>query len=470
MLDPSLAGGHPSLRLWRPTAHGSGPFAAPRGKFTDMSTEPFRRTAPTPESRIHGCLLGGALGDSLGYAVEFDDISTIRSRFGPAGLQDFSALDGGSHFSDDTQMTLYTVDGLRGGAGVGQRRAGADANACLWLAYLRWLATQGVPVPASAPVQQPRWIDTQEVLKHRRAPGNACLSGLATGEMGTVYRPVNPGLQGLRHRDAVGAVRPDSPHRCRSRLQAERRCRLPDPRPPSARQSAGVFSLLIHALVVGHGLHEAAEVALNHARGQADAEPALVDRLERALQLARLGAGGSCRPPARPEELVRELGEGWVAEEALAVALYAVLATAPAGGITEEAAGPDPQAHFRAAIALAVNHSGDSDSTGSIAGNILGAFYGEECLPAEWLEALEAPEVIRGMAGQLSRLQSPERDVVAGLADVRRDQAAALQEPEDHAAQAEAGEGFERGCQHRGPPGESRRRAQGLRRAAVPRR
>ena len=49
-----------------------------------------------------------------------------------------------------------------------------------------------------------------------------------------------------------------------------------------------------------------------------------------------------------------------------------------------------------------MNHSGDSDSTASIAGNILGAYYGERCLPADWLAALEAPEVIRGMASRLA--------------------------------------------------------------------
>jgi ADP-ribosylglycohydrolase len=102
-----------------------------------------------------------------------------------------------------------------------------------------------------------------------------------------------------------------------------------------------------------------------------------------------------------PEELVRELGEGWVAEEALAVALYAVLATAPAADAPEAG---NPEAHFRAAVTLAVNHSGDSDSTASIAGNILGTYYGEECLPTAWLEALEAPEVIRGMASRLAAL------------------------------------------------------------------
>ena len=109
-----------------------------------------------------------------------------------------------------------------------------------------------------------------------------------------------------------------------------------------------------------------------------------------------------------PEDLVSELGEGWVAEEALAVALYAVLATAPdADGRLRRPPGSPAQAHFRAAIAVAVNHSGDSDSTASIAGNILGAFYGEQCLPADWLAALEAPEVIRGMAGQLVAASRP---------------------------------------------------------------
>jgi ADP-ribosylglycohydrolase len=56
---------------------------------------------------------------------------------------------------------------------------------------------------------------------------------------------------------------------------------------------------------------------------------------------------------------------------------------------------------------VAVNHSGDSDSTGSIAGNILGTYYGEDCLPADWLEALEAPEVIRGMAARLEAVTGP---------------------------------------------------------------
>ncbi len=218
--------------------------------------------APSHESRIHGCLLGGALGDSLGYAVEFDDIATIRARFGPDGLQDFSALDGGSHFSDDTQLTLYTVDGLLEALEWANSGVAADTNACLWLAYLRWLATQGVPVPEAAPFQPPRWIDSHDVLKHRRAPGNACLSGLATGEMGTFYRPVNPDSKGC------GTVMRSAPFGLIPYIAAEAVYKLSADAAslthghPAARQSAGIFSLIIHALTAGRGLREAAEYAL----------------------------------------------------------------------------------------------------------------------------------------------------------------------------------------------------------------
>ncbi|MBT2547910.1 ADP-ribosylglycohydrolase family protein [Arthrobacter sp. ISL-65] len=365
-------------------------------------------TVPSPESRIHGCLLGGALGDSLGYAVEFDPIDEIRRRFGAAGLRDFSALDGGTHFSDDTQMTLYTVDGIVEALEWANSGVGADANACVWLAYLRWLDTQGVPVPESAPRPQSRWIDGQDVLRHRRAPGNACLSGLATGQMGTIVRPVNPDSKGC------GTVMRSAPFGLVPHIPAEAVYKLSSDAAslthghPSARQSAGAFSLLIHYLVQGSSLAEASQAALARVLADDGAAPELRERLDAAIRLAgQAGADpvSSSVPGSvlSPEELVRALGEGWVAEEALAVGLYAVLATATASEVNGE---PDPVAHFKAAIALAINHSGDSDSTGSIAGNILGAYYGTDCLPADWLEALEAPEVIRGMAGQLVAVTS----------------------------------------------------------------
>jgi ADP-ribosylglycohydrolase len=83
------------------------------------------------------------------------------------------------------------------------------------------------------------------------------------------------------------------------------------------------------------------------------------------------------------------LGGGRLAEEVLAVAVYAVLAT---GGAAS------PEEHCRLALAAAVNHDGASASTGSVAGQLLGAFYGEAGLPRDWLLASEAPELVRAMA------------------------------------------------------------------------
>ena len=107
------------------------------------------------------------------------------------------------------------------------------------------------------------------------------------------------------------------------------------------------------------------------------------DETLRAVEAAVAKARGA---RGTPEE-VEGLGQGWVAEEALAIALFAAL-VAPT---------------FEAGVLLAVNHSGDSDSTGSIAGQILGLLGGEGAIPPALLEDLEAREVIATVAVDLWR-------------------------------------------------------------------
>ena len=340
-------------------------------------------------SRVQGCLMGGALGDSFGYLVESDDVASIRSRYGSAGLLDLSQADGPVHFSDDTQLTLYTVDGLVEALSWANEGTAADPNACLWLAYLRWLATQHEPVAAHTPAPVPRWIDGQEVLHHRRHPGKACLASLATGEMGTLSRPINPEARGC------GAVMRSAPFGLIPHIPAEAAYKLSTDAAalthghPSAIQSAAAFSWLIHELVAGQDLRAAGEAAL--ARAAANPVPAaeLLRALEAALQLAS-------GPVLEPEALTAELGPGWLAEQALALGLYAVLVTRDASS--------SPVDHFLRAIRLAANHDGDSDSTAAIAGNILGAFYGEDCLPPAWLALSEAPGLVREMGRELLKV------------------------------------------------------------------
>jgi ADP-ribosylglycohydrolase len=378
-----------------------------------MSIEPGS-SVPALKSRIHGCLLGGALGDSLGYTIGTQPVEEIRRGPGVRGSTGSGPVTGA--FSDETQLTLYTVDGLVEALEWANSGVGADVNACLWLAYLRWLAAQGEAAPASAPTPQPRWIDGHAALRQRRNPSATCISGLATGEMGTSARPVNPESKdsGTVVRSApfglIPHIAPDAVYK----LSADAASLTHGH--PAARQAAGIFSLLVHRLVSGEGLPDAASSVTAHARALGGVEPELPERLEAALSLAARGV-------VTPEELTHALGDGRTAEEALAVALYAVLATLPGAdsgnageddggtkdggtdgdgthddGTDDAVADTLPVRHFREAVSLAVSHGGQGDATGSLAGNILGAFYGEECLPADWLESLEAPEAIRGMA------------------------------------------------------------------------
>jgi ADP-ribosylglycohydrolase len=87
-------------------------------------------------------------------------------------------------------------------------------------------------------------------------------------------------------------------------------------------------------------------------------------------------------------EALETLGGGWVGEEALAIGLCCALVA------------PD----VRAGLVLAINHSGDSDSTGSIAGNLFGAMHGADALPQDLLEQLEARELIDRVATELAEL------------------------------------------------------------------
>ncbi len=364
-------------------------------------TTPAPTTPPADfASRVQGTLLGGALGDSFGYLVEFDSLAEIKAKYGSSLLLDLSQSHGVPHFSDDTQMTLYTLDGLLDVLEWANGGISADVNACQWLAYLRWLKTQAVPVPEHTPEQSPRWIDAQSVLHHQRHPGNACLTGLATGQMGTVARPVNLNSKGC------GTVMRSAPYGLLPNIAAETIYKMSSDAAslthghPAARQSSGAFAWLIQQLVIGGlSLRAAAESARDRAAAEPSADAELMARLDAALAL-------SAATPAHDggllsgDSLTDALGLGWVAEEALAVAVYAVLAT--------EAAAATPVEHFLEAIRLAANHSGDSDSTASIAGNILGAFHGEAALPPSWLTLCEAPQLIRHLGAEFIKLTTGE--------------------------------------------------------------
>ena len=80
-------------------------------------------------NRIKGCLVGGAVGDALGYAVEFSRLKSILREYGPDGITRYDLDRGLARISDDTQMALFTATALLFGETRGRMRgigAGPD--------------------------------------------------------------------------------------------------------------------------------------------------------------------------------------------------------------------------------------------------------------------------------------------------------------------------------------------------------
>ncbi|WP_442874830.1 ADP-ribosylglycohydrolase family protein [Amycolatopsis sp. NBC_00345] len=316
--------------------------------------------------RLRGSLLAGAIGDALGARVEFDSMDRIREIAGPAGITGFlSAYGGEGRFTDDTQMTLFTLEAL---------------------------------VRAHA--------------QRRRAPGLTCFGELEaygrSGIRGGVDRPVNNSkgcgaaanpTESRRTRAAAGPLVATRFRRGCGRISSEQHSMRVAPVAlwsddlsevfglaaeaaalthghPSGYLSAGTFAVIVHELLLGKPLLDAvgtarAELVRHPGHEEADA----------ALEQALAAPGPDTAAPAEPERL-EALGRGDSGETALAMSVYVALTTEDA----------------ESALLAAVNHGGDSDSTGSVCGNLVGAMYGEDALPPGWLDRLELREVITELA------------------------------------------------------------------------
>ncbi len=316
--------------------------------------------------------------------------------------------------TDDTQMTLFTAEGLmRAHARETATGVGGAETQLLREAYLRWLDTQNhdaPPDPAghehrSGRLREERW------LYARRAPGNACLSGLEQpyvpdphcelrGEAG----PVNSDSKGC------GTVMRSAPFGltnagARPAFELAARCALITHGHPTGYYAAGAFAAIVHHLLHGESPEAAVLRAMRLLAGYPGHEETTT-ALGRALDLA------AARERPSPER-VESLGGGWVAEEALAIAVYCVLVHTPDEHGTGGPASA-PGGGLREALLLSVNHSGDSDSTGAVCGNLLGAHHGDLSLPYDWLAQVEGRATIALLADDFAAEFHPADDRVSG--------------------------------------------------------
>jgi ADP-ribosylglycohydrolase len=133
--------------------------------------------------RVRGGLLGVAVGDALGAPIEFRTLSEIRASHGEAGIVDYVSVYGRhGAITDDTQMTLFTAEGLLR-AWVRQMEKGvAHVPSVIHHAYLRWLLTQDERVHGNLEIATDGWLYGVRSLHNRRAPGKTCLSTLTQSE------------------------------------------------------------------------------------------------------------------------------------------------------------------------------------------------------------------------------------------------------------------------------------------------
>jgi ADP-ribosylglycohydrolase len=335
------------------------------------------------QDRYVACLLAGAAGDALGGVVEFMPLIQIRRAFGPAGITEYSRDDGGiGRITDDTQMTLYTAaavldaENTTPGSFEGMEpTVGRELSS----AYLHWLNSQGIATSIPLLGGRAARLRTIEALNHRRAPGTTCLESLAA-RVGLAADPIHndrKGCGGVMRVAPIGLLAAGLPHGARVAFVWGQRAAAITHGHPTGYLAAGATALIIAELASGRSLPEAVATALlllQSAPGHEETTAAL----EQAL-----AAAADAAPSAR---VLESLGAGWVAEEALAMAVYCALVSPT----------------LEAGIVLAANHSGDSDSTAAVAGQFLGLMYGTESVPSRWLDTLECRSTITDLARQLA--------------------------------------------------------------------
>ena len=332
-------------------------------------------TGISTKDRILGCIMGGAIGDALGYQCEFT--RNIKEREYTTFADDYGI------FSDDTQMMLFTANALLWRNTYGTLNGEAPTpTECIRRAYHDWYRTQN---GFETNNQNISWIDKVPAMNHRRAPGFTCIESLSHEEQGTIQKPINQSKGcGTTMRVApIGLIAQN----INDAIQVSAESAALTHGHPLAIISAAFLGGLYYEIMrdttrnFSNQLHVTFEFTNQfttknfHVQYQND----FMKIMRKSFELSR--------NKSRDSENIRAIGEGWVAEEAVAIAIYCCLRH---------------QDDFFDAVVSAVNHGGDSDSTGIIAGNIMGARYGIGAIPSYYVDHIEQKDLILEIANDLA--------------------------------------------------------------------
>ena len=347
--------------------------------------------------QIRGSMIGGAIGDALGYAVEFSSEREIFGTYGPDGITEYALSGGKALISDDTQMSLFTANGILVGEtrfrmrGIGGMPSGYVPNA-----YQDWMKTQYSDIKTVNKYERYTkeggfsWLLDVPELYAKRAPGNTCLSALnkraqMESTMDFIHSPIN-------NSKGCGGVMRIAPLALKYKYfvdhenldkEAAQLAAITHSH-PLGYMPASVICHIISRILEVYPKMSLKEIVLE-ARDAAEKLfagdpnlPILTDIIDKAVCLSENDKSDL--------ENIHLLGEGWVAEETMAIAIYCALKY---------------QNDFSKAVIVSVNHKGDSDSTGAVTGNILGALVGYDAIDEKWKRNLELHDVILEVADDL---------------------------------------------------------------------
>jgi len=305
------------------------------------------------KDHFRGCLLGGATGDAKGYDVR----------------------EGGKDLvSDNTQLSIFSVDGMIWADTRARRRGMYAYLSCLFYSYQKWYYTQ----TGGLADRDYEFILSGEILENeelfaRRGEGVTSLNALGSSIQngyGTIENRINdldrPGC--VIRTAPIGLYFANDPGMafkigCESAALTHGHTH--------AIMSAGYMAALIACLAQGKSLDEAAAEALRLLDEGELKDPEPGELIRRAISLAE--------NVRTPRKAIESIGEGWVACETAAIATYLAFRF---------------ESDFEAAINAATDFYGNTDSVAPAVGNITGCIAGSLEIPAPWILDLELAGLI----------------------------------------------------------------------------
>ena len=336
------------------------------------------------QDKIRGSLIGGAIGDALGYPVEFIySLDGIRKRYGENGITQLDTRHGKAPISDDTHMTLYTACGLLNALEDNT----TEPLEGIKTAYVEWYLAQ---IGRLDEAHHACWISDIKAMHEDRAPGLTCMDSLNAIYNGQEAANDSKGCGGVMRTAPVAMFaavdgRMDVKAAMVLSVNAAKLTHLhPLGFLPSALEAYIIYGLMEKDAVTADDFKKLITDGLDLLEQHYLQYGKYTDSLKRMVNNAVMLTTNN-----QPDDVnIENIGGGWVGDEALVIALYCAVKY---------------WGDFEKAVIAAVNHGGDSDSTGAVLGNILGAAVGIENIPQHFKDGVELHDVVLHVADDLWR-------------------------------------------------------------------